>query len=307
MSENMAVWLPALLAFVAVAFGIIAIALLIEGLRATVRRRDLSRRMEQALAELQEQTMVERSLLDEGEARRRETQRLAERLPLVGSIALLMGKARLSWSPMTFILLTAGFAVAGGVFALAAGLPLMLALFGSLALGWLPFAYANHRRKRLLRSFEELLPEAIDYLARAIRSGHPLTSGIQMVGEELGDPLGAEFRRLFDQQRFGVPFEEALLGMCDRVELVDIRIFATSIIVQREVGGASFGEVLDNMAETIRARFAIRREIDVYTAQGRLSGMIVGQCRSSSVSASTCRTPTTSASCSSIRSAGSWR
>jgi tight adherence protein B len=97
-----------------------------------------------------------------------------------------------------------------------------------------------------------------------------------MVGEEVADPLGAEFRRIFDQQRFGVPFDEALLGMCDRIELVDVRIFATSVLVQREVGGASFGEVLDNMADTVRARFAIRREINVYTAQGRLSGMVVG-------------------------------
>jgi tight adherence protein B len=136
--------------------------------------------------------------------------------------------------------------------------------------------YVRRRRVRTLKKFEELLPDAIDYLGRAIRAGHPLIAGVQMVGEELADPLGAEFRRMFDQQRFGVPFEEALLGMCDRIELVDVRIFATSILVQREVGGGSFGEVLDNMADTIRTRFAIRREINVYTAQGRLSGMVVG-------------------------------
>lgn len=268
--------LPALLVFAAVAFGIIAIALLVEVVRTALRRRDLSRRMETALAELQEQTLVERELLDETELRARETQRLAAALPVLGGASELLTRARLDWSPTSFVLVTLGLAVAGGVAALAAGMPLGIAVMAALIVGSLPYAYANYRRKRVVRRFEELLPEAIDYLARAIRAGHPLTSGIQMVGEELEDPLGTEFRRLFDQQRFGIPFEEALLGMCDRVELVDIRIFATSIIVQREVGGASFGEVLDNMAETIRARFAIRREIDVYTAQGRLSGIVVG-------------------------------
>jgi tight adherence protein B len=173
-------------------------------------------------------------------------------------------------------LLTVGFALAGGVLFAAAGLPLIVASLFAFGFGTMPWAYLRRRRRKLLRRFEAQLPDAIDYLSRAIRAGHPLTSGIQMVGDELADPLGNEFRRIFDQQRFGVPFDEALLGMCDRVQLVDIRIFATSIIVQREVGGASFGEVLDNMAETIRSRFAIRREIDVYTAQGRLSGMIVG-------------------------------
>src|SRR5690606_28474005 len=127
---------------------------------------------------------------------------------------------------------------------LVAGMILPIALIIAMVTASLPYAYVNFRRARVARRFEELLPEAIDYLSRAIRSGHPLTSGIQMVGEEIADPLGAEFRLLFDQQRFGVPLEEALLAMCDRIDLVDVRIFATSVIVQREVGGASFAEVL---------------------------------------------------------------
>jgi tight adherence protein B len=272
----MTAWLPALLAFVAVAFGIISVALLLEGLRATLRRRDLQKRLEKTLAQLQEQTLVERELIDSAVVRAREAQALADRLPFVGKTNTLLSQSGLSWSPATFMLLTLGLAVAGGVLVTALGMPFFLAMLAAALFGAFPVVYARRRRKKLLRRFEELLPEAIDYLSRAIRAGHPLTAGISMVGDEMADPLGSEFRRIFDQQRFGVPFEEALLGMCDRVELVDVRIFATSVIVQREVGGASFGEVLDNMAETIRARFAIRREINVYTAQGRLSGMVVG-------------------------------
>jgi len=269
-------WIPAILAFVAVAFGIISIALVVEGARALLRRRDLHNRLERTLSQLQEQTLVERELLDSAVIRAREAQAFAARLPFVGQTSVLLAQSGLSWSPATFLVLTIGLALAGGVLVTALGMPLFLAILAAGVFGAFPYLYVRRRRKKLLRRFEELLPEAIDYLARAIRAGHPLTAGFQMVGEELADPLGAEFRRMFDQQRFGVPFEEALLGMCDRIELVDVRIFVTSIIVQREVGGASFGEVLDNMAETVRTRFAIRREINVYTAQGRLSGMVVG-------------------------------
>jgi tight adherence protein B len=272
----MTTWMPAIFAFVAVAFGVVAIALLAEGVRTLMRRRDLQGRLESAIADLQEQTLVERALLDPAEAKAREAKTFIDRLPMMPGASLLLTQANVGWTTGTFVLLTIGFAVAGGVLFTAAGMPLLGAIIIAFFFGSMPYMYVRRRRRLLLRRFESQLPEAIDYLSRAIRAGHPLTSGIQMVGEELHDPLGAEFRRIFDQQRFGVPFEEALLGMCDRVQLVDIRIFATSIIVQREVGGASFGEVLDNMAETIRSRFAIRREIDVYTAQGRLSGMIVG-------------------------------
>jgi tight adherence protein B len=272
----MTAWMPAILAFIAVAFSVIAVALLLEGVRTLMRRRDLQKRLESAISNLQEQTLAERDLLDPSVSRARDAQMFVQHMPFMAGATTLLTQSGLGWRPSTFMLLIAGFAFAGGVLATAAGMPLVLAVLFSLIFGALPYWYARRRRTKLLKKFEEQLPEAIDYLARAIRAGHPLTSGIQMVGDELRDPLGAEFRRMFDQQRFGVPFEEALLGVCDRVELVDIRIFATSIIVQREVGGASFGEVLDNMAETIRSRFAIRREINVYTAQGRLSGMVVG-------------------------------
>ena len=268
-------WIPAISAFVAVAFGIIALALLVESLRAVLRRRLLHGRLESTLETLQQQTLAERELVDSAQARARRASALAGHFPLLGSIPILLTQARLGWSPMTFLLITLAFAVATGVFALAVRLPLILALVFAAAAGWLPYLYAARRRRRILRRFEELLPEAIDYLGRAVRAGHPLSAGIQMVGEELADPLGAEFRIAFEQQRFGVPLDEALLGMCDRVDLPDVRIFTTSIIVQREVGGANFAEVLDNIAETIRMRFAVRREIQVYTAQGRMTGMVV--------------------------------
>jgi tight adherence protein B len=92
-----------------------------------------------------------------------------------------------------------------------------------------------------------------------------------MAADEVPEPLGSEFRVTFEEQKFGLPFEEALLGLGDRVEVVDIRILITAILVQREVGG-NLSEILEQISETMRARFSLRRQVRVYTAQGRMSG-----------------------------------
>ncbi len=116
--------------------------------------------------------------------------------------------------------------------------------------------------------------KAIDLLARAIRAGHPLTAGMKMVADETKDPIAGEFRRAHEENRFGLPFEDALLAMADRVNIVDVRILTTAILIQREVGG-NLAEVLDNLANVIRVRFTIRRQLRVYTAQGRFSGYVL--------------------------------
>jgi tight adherence protein B len=133
------------------------------------------------------------------------------------------------------------------------------------------------RRKRTLRfrGFEEEFPEAIDLLTRAIRAGHPLSSGMQMVAEEGPPVVSEEFQQAFDEQRFGLPFEEAILGLVDRLDLVDVRVFAIAVLVQREVGG-NLAEILDNLADVIRKRFYLRRQLRVYTAQGRMTGYALG-------------------------------
>jgi Flp pilus assembly protein TadB len=95
-----------------------------------------------------------------------------------------------------------------------------------------------------------------------------------MVADEAGEPVASEFRRTHEEHRFGLAFEDAMLAMADRVRIVDVRILVTAILIQREVGG-NLAEVLDNLASVIRARFNIRRQLRVYTAQGRFSGYVL--------------------------------
>jgi tight adherence protein B len=95
-----------------------------------------------------------------------------------------------------------------------------------------------------------------------------------MAADEGAEPVAGEFRRVFEEQRFGLPLQDSLLGMADRINLVDVRILVTAILIQREVGG-NLAEILDNLSSVIRARFTIRRQIKVYTAQGRMTGYLL--------------------------------
>jgi tight adherence protein B len=138
----------------------------------------------------------------------------------------------------------------------------------------LPYLYVRRRRTKRFNAFEELLPEAIDLVGRALRAGHPLSAGFKMAADDGPEPVASEFRRVFEEQRFGLPVQDSLLSMADRVNLVDVRILVTAILIQREVGG-NLAEILDNLAAVVRARFTIRRQIRVYTAQGRMTGYLL--------------------------------
>ncbi len=143
-------------------------------------------------------------------------------------------------------------------------------MFGAM----LPIFYVRRKRTKRLNAFEELLPDSIDLVGRALRAGHPLTAGFKMAADDGPEPVAGEFRRIFEEQRFGLPLQDSLLGMADRVNLVDVRILVTAILIQREVGG-NLAEILDNLAAVVRARFTIRRQLRVYTAQGRMTGYLL--------------------------------
>ena len=95
-----------------------------------------------------------------------------------------------------------------------------------------------------------------------------------MAADDGAEPVAGELRRIFEEQRFGLPLEDSLLGMTDRINLVDVRILVTAILIQREVGG-NLAEILDNLAAVVRARFTIRRQLRVFTAQGRMTGYLL--------------------------------
>ena len=139
---------------------------------------------------------------------------------------------------------------------------------------WVPVGLLAWKRSRRLLKFEEQFPEALDLLSRALKAGHALTTGLQMVADEMPAPVGPEFRALYDQQNFGMPLPEALRAFADRVPLLDAKFFVTAVMIQRDSGG-NLSEILDNLASVIRDRFKVKRQIRVISAHGRLTGLVL--------------------------------
>ena len=137
-----------------------------------------------------------------------------------------------------------------------------------------PYSYATWQRARRFQKFEALFPEAIDTLARAVRAGHAFTMALEIVSNEVGEPVATEFRKLYEEQKYGMPVRDALINLTQRMPLVDVKFFVTAVMLQRETGG-NLAELLDNLSYVIRERFKILRQVKVYTAQGRLTMMLL--------------------------------
>jgi len=268
-------WMLAGLVFLAVTLGFISLVLLWEWARELAGKRAVRRQLERTLREGMPSEAAQDALFrGMPGADVQWLQVLAAHVPQLRDLERLLYQAGLRWGAHSFLLVAASLALGLTALCRVAGQSwAVAALCGALGL-LAPFLYARRRRAARFRAFEEQLPEAVDLLGRAIRAGHPLAAGLKMIGDEAPDPVGSEFRRVFEEQRFGLPTEDALLGRAQRVDLIDVRILVTAILIQREVGG-NLAEILDKIAHTVRARFAIRRQLRVYTAQGRFSGYVL--------------------------------
>ena len=137
-----------------------------------------------------------------------------------------------------------------------------------------PVLILMRKRTVRLRRFEEQFPEALDLLSRAIKAGHAFQTAMGMVADEGAEPMGPEFRKAFEEQNYGLPLKDALNNMAIRMPLIDVRFFATAVLIQRETGG-NLSEILDNLAYVVRERFKILRQVRVYTAHGRMTGYVL--------------------------------
>jgi tight adherence protein B len=138
----------------------------------------------------------------------------------------------------------------------------------------IPFIVLKVKRTRRLRAFEEQFPEGLDLISRALKAGHAFATGLKMVADEMPEPVGPEFRKTFDEQNFGLPMKDALDNLSFRMPLLDVRFFATAVLIQRETGG-NLSEILENLSHVVRERFKILRQVRVYTAHGRFTGYVL--------------------------------
>jgi tight adherence protein B len=138
----------------------------------------------------------------------------------------------------------------------------------------IPVAWLYNKRRMRLKKFAGQLSDALELVARALRAGHSLAAGMHVVAEEMPAPIADEFRRVYEEQNLGIPIEDCLKAMCERVPNLDLRFFVTSVLVQRQTGG-DLSEILDKIGYVIRERFRIMGQVQALTAEGRLSGVIL--------------------------------
>ena len=191
-----------------------------------------------------------------------------------GNLRRLLEQADVSMQPAKFILCSIVMSIASAAVALFCGLSSVFVPMMAIATGLVPLLLVIFKRKRRLNSFAKLLPDALELIARALRAGHSLASGFKLVADEMSDPIGTEFGRVYEEQNLGIPLEQAIEDLSDRIPNLDLRFFATAVILQRQTGG-DLAEILDKIGQLVRERFKIWGAIQALTGEGRISGIVL--------------------------------
>ena len=184
-------------------------------------------------------------------------------------------QAELNWSVSRLLLTCAAFgAIAFMLMVFVAFQPIVLGVIVGAVFAAGPVLYVSYLRNSRLDKFERQLPEALDLITRALRSGHAFSSALQMVGDEMAEPIAGEFRIVHDEVNFGVAMQQALTNLSERIPLTDLRYFVVSVAIQRESGG-NLTEVLGNLSRLIRERLKLMAKVKVLSAEGRLSAWVL--------------------------------
>jgi tight adherence protein B len=267
------VFLVAIVAFLIVFAGVFALASLLD------ERRSRARLLRERLATVQQaaerQPTEELALLrDELLSEIPALNRLLQRSHRITGLQRLLQQGDFKVRAGNFLLICVCSAAVFGMLLMLLTRVVLFGWLGGVAGLAIPFFYASFRRQKRFQKFEELFPEAIDTLARAVRAGHAFTTALELIANEMAEPVSGEFRKLFEEQKFGLPVRDALLNLAERVPIVDVKFFVTAVMLQRETGG-NLAEILDNLSYVIRERFKILRQVRVYTAQGRLTMLLL--------------------------------
>lgn len=201
---------------------------------------------------------------------------LAKNLGQLGKIENLhrsLLQADIYWRPGTF-LSVAGLSACSGFLVFFLKLGFYPALGAALFFGYVPFVLMRIKKSRKTKIIEKQMPEAMELLARSLRAGHALPSSIELAGKEVPDPLGAEMKTVYEEQRLGLSVPAALKRMSERVASQDLQYFVTAVMLQTETGG-NLAEVMENIGHLIRERLKLKGKIQTLTAEGRLSAVVL--------------------------------
>ena len=185
-----------------------------------------------------------------------------------------MDKAGLKIDMKVFLLFVVFCAAAGFVIGAVLGRGIIFSFIFLVILGAIPFIYLRLEKTRRAVKFTEQFASALDMMARSLRAGHSLASALQVVGTEMSEPVAGLFRSVYEEQTYGLSLKDAFAHMISRMDTTDLRFVVTAVSIYREIGG-NLAEILERLAQTIRERVKIRRQVRVYTAQARMSGYVL--------------------------------
>lgn len=195
-------------------------------------------------------------------------------IPNPDSLAQLYEQANVGIPFQRFMCIPVGLSVLGALLGLVLNLSIPAAVIGAFSLGVLPFLWLVMRKRKRIKHFLAQMPDALELVGRALRAGHGLASGLHVVAEEMAPPIADEFGRIFEEQNLGIPLENALRGLAERVPTMEVRFFVTAVVIQRATGG-DLAEILDKIGRLIRERFQILGQVQALTGEGRLSGVVL--------------------------------
>ncbi len=190
------------------------------------------------------------------------------------SLKLLFVQADVSIKPEQFLMVVVGSAFLGVVASIVSRAPIPIYPVAALACGAIPFLYLFYCRSKRFKRFAKQLPDAMELIARALRSGHSLASAMKVVVDELPEPISKEFNIAYEEQNLGVPVEQSLRNLYTRMPNMDYRFFAMAVAIQRQSGG-DLAEILDKIGHIIRERFRILGQVQALTGEGRISGIVL--------------------------------
>lgn len=199
---------------------------------------------------------------------------IINRVAPLASVKRLLRQANSDMPISVFLLISAVCGAIGLFVALVGRVGLFYTVIAGLFAALLPYLYQARCRNRRLKAIESQLPEAFDLIARTLQAGHAFIMGLKMVGEQMEEPISSEFRKSFDEISFGVSVSEAMVDMSERIDLVDVKFFVTSLLVQLETGG-NLAEIIQGIASIIRGRFELYGKIQTLSAEGRISAMVM--------------------------------
>jgi tight adherence protein B len=198
-------------------------------------------------------------------------EKVAAKIPSLGRI---FEQADCNIRPSQLLLMGAVFGVIGMTGSWLARVPIFFMPMAGVIMFLIPFGWLWNKRRVRLKKFAAQLPDALELVARALRAGHSLAAGMHVVGEEMPAPIAEEFSRIYEEQNLGIPLEDAMRGMVDRVPNLDLKFFVTSVAIQRQTGG-DLAEILDKIGYVIRERYRILGQVKALTGEGRLSGVVL--------------------------------